>query len=331
MAYLWRILHTQSGRCTARRLLDAIRDFYTSYASVLNFIGLNAILGLSLYLTLSCGLLSLANAAFMGIGAYTSALLTLRQDWPFAAALLAGALAAMAVALPLGLPVLRLRGVFLAISTIGFGEITRIVIINLPVTGGALGLPRIPRETEWWQIYGLLLLLLYFFWRLRRSRMGYAMEAIREDESAARTMGINTTFYKVLAFVIGAGIAGLAGGMEAHLVNAIEPRTYGFVRAVEILIYAVVGGITSFMGPVLGAALITSIPEVLRNDLFRALGLKPGADRVIINGLILLGVILFLPRGLVTLFSRGWSLPRWRRPRGPRGETLPGAGGGLTR
>ncbi len=289
-------------------LLNAISDFIQDYRTVIEFIGINAILGLSLYITLSAGLLSLANAGFMGIGAYTAALLTLRQDWPFPASLLAGALAAAVVAVPLGVPVLRLRGVFLAISTIGFGEVVRIAIINADVTNGALGLPSIPRRTEWWHIYGLLALLLFFFWRLRGSRMGYALEAIKEDEAAARTMGINTTFYKVMAFVAGAFIAGLAGGMDAHLVNAIGPNTYGFSRAVEILIYAVVGGIDSFWGPVLGAALITSIPEVLRADQIRALGIKPGADRLIINGLILLGIILFLPRGLVTIFR--WR-PRW--------------------
>src|SRR5215207_8016956 len=225
--------------------LDAIRDFYTTYASVINFIGINAILGLSLYITLACGLLSLANAAFMGIGAYTAALLTLKQDWPFPLVLLAGALMAMLIAAPLGLPVLRLRGVFLAISTIGFGEVTRIVINNWDTTGGALGLPSIPQKTQWWHIYGLLVLLLFFFWRLRGSRMGYALEAIREDEAAARTMGINTTYYKVLAFMIGAFIAGLAGALDAHLVRAISPNQYGFTRAVDILIYAVVGGATS--------------------------------------------------------------------------------------
>ena len=301
-----------------------MRDFYDSYSTVINFIGLNAILGLSLYITLACGLLSLANAAFMGIGAYTAALLTLKQDWPFPLVLLAGALMATLVAAPLGIPILRLRGVFLAISTIGFGEVTRIVITNLSVTGGALGLPSIPRKTEWWHIYGLLVLLLFFFWRLRGSRMGYALEAIREDEAAARTMGINTTYYKVLAFMIGAFIAGLAGALDAHLVRAISPNQYGFTRAVEILTYAVVGGITSFLGPVLGAVLITSIPELLRSDALRDLGIKPGADRVIINGVILLVVILFLPRGLISIFDRRWSLPRWRRPRGPDGESLAG-------
>ena len=145
--------------------------------------------------------------------------------------------------------------------------------------------------------------------------MGYALAAIREDEAAARTMGINTTSYKVLAFRSGAFIAGLAGGLEAHRVTAIEPRTDGFRRAVDSLMDAAVGGMTSLLGPVLGAALITRIPEVLRTDTLRALGITPGADRVISNGLILLGVVLFLSRGLGTLFARPWRLPRWRRPR----------------
>ena len=294
--------------------MDAIGDFFTTYRSVINFIGINAILGLSLYITLSAGLLSLANAGFMAIGAYTSALLTLRQDWPFPAVLLAGALAAALVALPLGAPVLRLRGVFLAITTIGFGEVVRIAIINLSVTNGALGLPRIPARTETWQLALMLALLLYGLWRLRGSRIGYALLAIKEDEPAARTMGVNATRYKLTAFVVGAGIAGLAGALDAHLVNAIGPGSYGFNRAVEMLTYAVVGGMDSFWGPALGALLITVIPELLRSDQLRSLGVQPGADRLIINGLILLFVILFLPRGLISLF-------RWR-PRRPVGRPL---------
>lgn len=292
-----------------------IADFYNEYRSVVAFIGINAILGLSLYMTLSAGLLSLANAAFAGVGAYTSALLTIDRGLPFPLALLAGACAAALVAAPLGVPVLRLRGVFLAISTIGFGEVVRIVIVNLAVTKGALGLPSIPRRTEVWHIYAVLAVLLLLLWRLRGSRMGYALEAIKQDEPAARTMGIDTTFYKSTAFVTGAFIAGLAGGLDAHFVNAIGPGGYGFARAVEILTYAVVGGMESFLGPVLGALLITTIPEVLRTDAIRSLGVQPGADRLIINALVLLGVILFLPGGLITLIQQRPLSVRWRRPR----------------
>jgi branched-chain amino acid transport system permease protein len=264
--------------------------------------GINAILALSIYVTLACGQLSLANAAFMGLGAYTAALLTLRLAAPFPLALLAGGLLAAAVAMPLGLPVLRLRGVFLAIATIGFGEVVRVAAINASgLTGGASGLAGIPAQTELWHLVLTLAILSYFFWRLRGSRLGYAFEAIREDESAARTMGINTARYKLIAFIISAFIAGVAGGFFAHFSNAIAPRDFGFTRAVDILVYAIVGGTTLFVGPMLGAALITVLPEFLRN--LKVVGIEPGAATVLVNGLVLLLVILFLPNGLISLLQ----------------------------
>jgi branched-chain amino acid transport system permease protein len=285
-----------------------VTEFFAAYGSVFIFIGINAILALSIYVTLACGQLSLANAAFMGIGAYTAALLTLRLGAPFPLALLVGGLLPALVAVPLGLPVLRLRGVFLAIATIGFGEVVRVAIVNAEeLTRGASGLPAIPVKTELWHLALALLALGYGFWRLRGSRLGYAFEAIREDESVARTMGIDTARYKLIAFVIGAFIAGLAGGFQAHFTNAIAPRDFGFGRAVEILVYAVIGGTTHFAGPVLGAALITVLPEFLRN--LKAVGIEPGAATVFVNGLILLLVIVFLPNGLLSFGAR-----RPRRP-----------------
>lgn len=285
-----------------------LQDFYNQNSSTINFFGLNAILGLSIYLTLAAGLLSLANAGFMAIGAYVAALLTIHAHWPFWAVVPAGAFVAAFVAVPLGLPVLRLRGVFLAIATIGFGEVVRLFFINWGYAGGALGINGIPQKTHWYHIFGLLLVLLYCFWRLRGSRTGYALEAIREDESAARTMGVNTTFYKLIAFVLGAFIAGLAGALQAHLRFIVDPNDYGFSEAVDILVFAVVGGMNIFVGPVLGAGLITVLPEALRH--LRSFGIQPGPDRTLVSGIILLLVILFLPRGLVSLFSeapRGWT------------------------
>jgi branched-chain amino acid transport system permease protein len=285
-----------------------VEDFLAAYGSALTFIGINAILALSIYVTLACGQLSLANAAFMGLGAYTAALLTLRLDAPFPLALLAGGGLAALVALPLGLPVLRLRGVFLAIATIGFGEVVRVIAINATdLTRGASGLAAIPVKTEGWHLALTLALLGYGFWRLRGSRLGYAFEAIREDESAARTMGIDTARYKLTAFVASAFIAGLAGGFFAHVSNAIAPRDFGFTRAVDILIYAIVGGSGAFAGPILGAALITVLPELLRH--LKVVGIEPGAATVFANGLILLLVILFLPNGLIAL-----GRPRRRPP-----------------
>lgn len=280
--------------------MDTLQTFLASYGNLINFLGVNALLALSIYATLATGQLSVGNAAFMGIGAYTAALLGLRLGVPFLVSLAAGALLGGLAAFLLGLPVLRLRGVFLAIATIGFGEIVRIIALNAtPLTGGALGLNGIPPKTEAWQIYLALVLALFFFWRVRGSRVGYAWEAIRQDETAARTMGIDVTRYKVLAFTLGGVLAGLAGGLAAHFTFFIGPNEYGFSQAVNILVYAVVGGTGVFWGPVVGSTLITLLPEVLRG-----VGVTAGALRLFVNGLILLLVIVFLPNGLSSLLTR---------------------------
>jgi branched-chain amino acid transport system permease protein len=273
--------------------MQGLTDFYNANAATINLMGVNALLGLSLYLTLACAMLSLSNAASMGIGAYTAALLTRDAQWPLWPAVIAGALAAGLVALPLGVPVLRLRGVFLAIATIGFGEVLRIAIVNTPALGGPEGfrLPTEPRA-DFWAIWGTLAVVVFAFVRLRGSRARRAMEAIREDENAARSMGINVTFYKVAAYVAGSALAGLAGGLYAHSAGFISPDRFGFATAVDILVFAVIGGTTAFPGAILGAWLITALPELLRF-------LKDW--RTVFNGVVLVGVILFLPNGLLTL------------------------------
>jgi branched-chain amino acid transport system permease protein len=275
-------------------------DLLATYGNLINFLGINALLGLSIYATLATGQLSLGNAAFMGIGAYTAALLGMRLGMPFALSLGLGGLAGGLTALLLGLPVLRLSGVFLAIATIGFGEVVRIVALNAtPVTGGAIGLNGIPPMTQTWHIYLSLAVVLFVFWRIRHSRLGYTWEAIRQDELAARNLGIDTTRHKVLAFAFVGILAGLAGGLAAHFTFFIGPNEYGFAQATNILVYAVVGGAGVFWGPVLGSTLITLLPEVLRGT-----GVAAGAIRLFVNGLILLLVILFLPNGLSSLFRR---------------------------
>jgi branched-chain amino acid transport system permease protein len=282
----------------------AVVTFISNHSSLLQLLAINGLLALSIYFTLACGQLSLANAAFMGMGAYVSAVLTLHLSWPFPAVLLAAIIVPLVVALIVGLPTLRLRGVFLAIATIGLGEVLRVIIVNLHVTGGAEGIARIPVKTNGWHLIVALAAALYFAWRLRGSRMGYAFEAIREDESAARTMGINTTFYKVASFAIGAALAGLAGALKAHLFHAITPGDYGFATAVDILTYAIVGGYGLFAGPLLGSTLLTLLPEALRY-----VHIQAGWPRQLIDGVILLLVIIFLPNGLISLFTR-----QWRRP-----------------
>lgn len=292
-------------------MAEALQELWLTHQSTVAFIGLNGLLALSVYTTLSCGQLSLAQAAFMAIGAYASAILTFHAQVPFALELVVAAVLPALVALPLGLPVLRLKGVFLAIATIGFGEVVRIFFVNLDFTNGALGLTAVPQRTSVWMIYAALAGALLVLWRIRGSRTGYALEAIREDEPAARTMGIDAARYKLAMLALGASFAGVAGALEAHYTFMVAPSTYSFTRVVDMLVYAVVGGTSVFYGPVVGATFLTALPEVIRelSQLFR---IQPGPIRLFVNGAVLLVVILYLPEGLASLPGR---LRAWRRAR----------------
>ena len=269
--------------------MEWFNDFWSTYSTLVFSVGVHALLALSIWLTLSCGLLSLANAAFMGVGAYVSALLTLHLEWSFGSVLLAGGIAPTLVALIIGAPVLRLSGVYLAMATLAFGEVVRITVLNLEITGGPEGLNGIPLATEGWHIALILAVTVYGLARLRRSKVGRAFEAIKEDEVAARLMGINVDRYKLLAFSLGAFIAGVAGALNAHFTFFISPREYGFENAVDILTMAVLGGTSSLIGPMLGSSILTLLPELLRSlQDFRSL----------VNGAVLVLVVLFLPKGL---------------------------------
>lgn len=268
---------------------DELIILWETYSTLVYTIGIHMMLALSIYLTLSCGLLSLGNAAFMGIGAYASALATMHLGAPFGAAVAIGALLPALVAVAIGMPTLRLAGVYLAMATLAFGEVVRVALLNMEITGGPLGLNGIPQKTEGWHILLALSVLVVFFARLRRSKFGRSLEAIREDETAAAVMGIDVARYKLFAFVMGAVIAGMAGALNAHYTFFLSPREYGFDPAVDILTMAVLGGTASFIGPMLGAAILTLLPEVLRflDDY-----------RLAVNGLILIIVTVYLPRGL---------------------------------
>ncbi len=272
--------------------MEVIGDLVSTYRTLIAVIAIDGLLALSVWLTLYCGQLTLGNAAFMGIAAYTSALMTIRLGQPFPVVLLAGALAPALIAVPLGLTVFRLRGVYLAIATLAFGEVTRVVILATPVTGQGRGLVGIPPKTELWMVLLTLAVTAYVLERVRGSTVGRAWAAIREDEVAAASQGIPVRRYKLAAFVLGAAIAGIAGVYSAHLNFAIDPVDFSFNQAVRILVFAVVGGIPNVVGPILGATLLTALPEVLRP-------LKDYRD--VFQGLVLLLVIVYLPRGLVTL------------------------------
>jgi branched-chain amino acid transport system permease protein len=275
--------------------VHALAAFYAAHSALINQIGINALLALSVWVTLACGQLSLGNMGFMAIAAYSSVLLVTRAHWPFFGAVLTGTCLAAVAGLLLGWPVLRLRGVFLAIATIGFGEIVRVFAVNMTITGGAEGISGIPPLATTLDIYAALALTAFLLWRLTASRAGRAFAAIAQDEVAAAGIGINTSAYKLLAFAIGAFVAGVAGALAAFSSFFISPTDYGFGKAVDMLAYAVVGGIGSVGGPILGAALLTLLPEMLRflHDY-----------RDVANGVILLLVIIFLPQGLWSLAQR---------------------------
>jgi branched-chain amino acid transport system permease protein len=270
--------------------MDWFNNFWSVYSNLVLTLGTNALLALSIYLTLSCGMLAIANAAFMGIGAYASALLTMNYGLPFPLAMAAGMAAPALMAFVIGKPTLRLSGVYLAMATLAFGEVVRIALLNAEsITGGALGLNGIPQSTQWWHVALALVLTLALLWRLRRSKVGRAFESIKEDETAAGLMGIDVGTHKMLAFVLGAAIAGLAGTLNAHLTFFIGPSEYGFDRAVDILTMAILGGIGNLTGPVIGAVILTLLPEMLRS--FKDF-------RLVVNGFILVLIVLFLPKGI---------------------------------
>ena len=294
---------------------------------------INLVLALSAFATLHARMLSLATAGFMAIGAYASAILTVKVGLPVEAALLAALGLCALVALLIGLPVLRLTDVYLAISTLGFGEVVRILIVVLAdLTGGPTGanlstgfpydaMKRIGPGA----IAAALALLVYLFWSMSRSRTGRALRAIRERPAAAASMGIDLMRYRTLAFVMSAIIAGAAGAFYAHSVGSLDNSDFRFNRAVDVLGYAVLGGSGQWFGPLLGAGLLTALPLLLRDSLGASIGFLRGFAQLpnILTGLSLVLVIVFFPGGLAAVFP-----PRRARARGRAaasiGAALPG-------
>jgi branched-chain amino acid transport system permease protein len=279
--------------------------FYNQHELLIAQIGINAILAIAIFVTFYSGQLTLANAAFMAIGAYTTVLMSLYLPTPLPLNMLIGALLAGLVSVIVGLPVLRLRGVFLAIATIGFVEALRLgVILNVPITGEGQGLHN-PNADPLGGIVPILIslpILAYLVWRLTRSRLGQAWSAIREDELAASSNGINVPLYKMVAFFISAVLAGYAGALETHINFFVDPTEYGIGRTIQILTFAVVGGTTNVFGPIVGAVFLTALPEIVRQF---------AAYRDVVNGIILILVIIFRPQGIVGRGGLAIIRPRW--------------------
>lgn len=281
--------------------------------SVLVFIALNAIFAYSFYAVLVAGQLSLGQAGFGALGGFTAAALAPAPsdigDVPaLVIAIVIGMVVGALAAVVLGLPTMHLRGVFLAIATLGFAEAVRILLINAEWTGGANGMS-VPKIVTPWMAWLCLALVTYWFWRQGPSSYGRALAAIREDELAARAMGVDVGRHRLSAFVTAGAVAGLYGVLWAYYVRLLAPEDFAFSTAIDGLVMAVVGGSTVWVGPLLGGAFMTSVPEVLR-----AVGVEAGWIRPFISSALLLVVIIFLPGGLASL------LPR-RRLRVPAGET----------
>src|SRR5262245_32029511 len=290
---------------------------------VIMLCGINIILAVSLNLINGfTGQFSIGHAGFMAIGGYGSAMFSLyvgkhwvtslagmgtplpiAQGLALLVALIAGGLLAALAGYLVGLPSLRLRGDYLAIVTLGFGEIIRVLILNVQAIGGARGLNNIPGWASSFWVSGAALVVVMVSRHLAHSTHGRALFAIRDDEVAAEALGVDTTRYKVTAFVIGAFFAGVAGGLFAHFLSYLNPNSFTFLKSIEIIAMVVLGGMGSISGAVLAAILLTLAPELLR----------PVKEyRMVLYSLMLIVLMITRPQGL--LGTRELSL-RWLRAR----------------
>lgn len=242
------------------------------YSGILLSACINIVLVVSLNVTTGfLGQLTLGHAGFMAVGAYTSSYLTkavftaLPPSISFPLALLCGGVVALLFGIVIGFPTLRLRGDYLAIITLAFGEVIRTILLNLSIVGGAKGYAGIPRYSTFAWAYFLAVATVVIVVMLMKSRHGRAIISVREDEIAAEASGINTAYYKILAFVVAAFFAGVAGGLYAHYMGIIEPKTFTFNRSIEILVMVVLGGMGNIKGAILSAIVLTILPELLRS------------------------------------------------------------------
>lgn len=269
-------------------LVDAyyLQIFVNIGIAIILALGLNLVTGVT-------GQLSLGHAAFMSIGAFTGAILTMKLGMPFSLNLICSGLMAALFGVLIGFPILRLSGDYLAIATLGFAEILKVIFLNLDITNRALGLsvplPNTPIPLPIY-VWLTVLFVIIAMVLIQNSRFGRALRAIREDEIAAETMGINTTVYKIQAFAIGAFAAGLGGSLYAHFIAYINPSDFGFSKSVDILNMVVLGGLGSIPGSVLGASLLTAAPEFLR---------FMERYRMLVYGALLVFLMIFRPNGLL--------------------------------
>jgi branched-chain amino acid transport system permease protein len=263
--------------------------------SVVTIAGINIIMALSFYLPFMTGQISLGQVGFMSIGAYAAAVCTVKFGLPYVPAVLIGGVCAAIVGFILGIPALRIKGIYLLLLTLGFGEIVRVVFINIDYVGAAAGFPGIPyQEHTLLYAYGMVLILIVLLGRLRKSRMGRAFQAVGNDEDAAEVIGVNITAVKLTAFSSGAFVAGIGGGIFAHYQEYIEPLMFDVMHAVELIVFTIFGGVQIFWGPIFGAFVLTLLPEFLRFI---------QEWRMEIYGALLILMMIVRPQGIISLDS----------------------------
>lgn len=261
------------------------------YKRIIILTCINIILAVSLNLiTGFTGQLCLGHSGFMAIGAYVAAVMAAKFQMPFLLNLLAAGIFAGVMALIIGIPTLKLSGDYFAITTLGFCEIIRIVITNIDYLGGPRGMTGIPIKTTFASVFFIMVLVVIIVKNIVHSAHGRAMISIRENEIASEAMGINIKKYKILAFVIAGVIAGVAGGLYSQYVNFIDPKSFNFMKSIDIVIFVVVGGMGSISGSILSASILTFLPETLRSlqDF-----------RLIVYPLVLILLMIFRPSGLL--------------------------------
>jgi len=277
-------------------VIQALRSFdiITSYYEItIATVCINVILATSLNLiTGFTGQFSLGHAGFMSIGAYTCGIILISNPTTvgFITGLLAGGFAATIVGILIGIPTLRLKGDYLAIATLGMAEIIKVIFLNLEITNGAAGLAGIPRFANWGWLFFFAVISVVVINNFLKSSQGRACIAIREDEIAAESMGVNSTKYKIMAFALGAFFAGIAGGLYAAYFYFLRPTIFGFMKSVDILVMVVLGGLGSLTGSVIAATLLTVISTYLQQ--FTAV-------RMILYALILVVLMIFRPKGIM--------------------------------
>jgi branched-chain amino acid transport system permease protein len=257
---------------------------------VLALMGINILMALSVYAIFTTDQLSLGNAGFMAIGAYTSAYLTVKSGVPIFPAVLIGAVTASLSGVVIGIPALRLKGMYLVMATLGFAEVVRTFFLNFEPTGGAYGF-RGPSGATLPMIWGWVLVFLVFFSLLGRSRLGRSLDAVQDNEEVASTMGLNVMLLKVGVFCLGAFIAGVAGGLYAHYMFYIESNNFNFLVSAMAVLFVILGGKNTFWGAVVGAVIFSVLPELLR---------FMGGWRLSLYGAVLVVMMIFRPSGIIT-------------------------------